>query len=98
MALSEYEQRVLAEIEQDLIAGNPGSAESVGRRPTVIPTAVWAVGTCLGLACVVLGLVIAGGIGTAVAVLGFVVIVAGCGAAVRSHRGRPPRPPRHAVM
>jgi Na+(H+)/acetate symporter ActP len=89
VALSEYEQRVLAEIEQDLIAGDPGFAESIRRHRTVIPTAVWAAGTCLGLSCVVLGLVIAGGIGTAVAVIGFVVIVTSCAAAFRSRRRRP---------
>jgi membrane protein implicated in regulation of membrane protease activity len=54
---------------------------------------VWAVGACLGLFCVVLGLVIAGGIGTAVALVGFAVIVAICAAALRSHRRRRPRPP-----
>jgi hypothetical protein len=98
VALSDYEQRVLAEIEQDLIADDPRFAESIGRRRPRIQTAVLAVGTCLGFSCVVLGLITAGGSGTAVAVVGFVVIVAICGAAFRSHRRRRPSPPHHTVV
>lgn len=94
MALSDDEQRVLAEIEQGLVADDARFAESLGRRRMGIPSAVWAVAACCGLGSVVLGLVMAGGIGIAVALVGFVVIVAVCWAALRSRRRRHPRPPR----
>jgi Flp pilus assembly protein TadB len=92
VALSDHERRVLAEIEQDLVADDPRFAKSIGRRRVGIRPAVWAVGIFLGLGCIVVGLVIAGGIGTAVAVVGFVVIVASCWAALRWYRRRRPRP------
>jgi Flp pilus assembly protein TadB len=92
VALSDDEQRVLAEIEHDLVTDDRRFAESIGRRRMDIPTPVWAVGICLGLGCIVFGLITAGGIGTAVAVVGFVVIVASCWAALRSYRRRRPRP------
>jgi hypothetical protein len=98
MALSDDERRVLAQIERDLVADDPGFAESISRRRVGIPRAVWAGGILLGLSCAVVGLVIAGGIGTAVAVVGFVLIVAGCAAALRAHRTRRPRPPRDTVV
>ena len=99
MALSDDEQRVLAQIEHDLVTDDPRFAESIERPRIGIPTAVWAVGIGLGLGCIVFGLITAGGIGTAVAVVGFVVIVASCSAALRSYRRRRPRPaaPRGGV-
>jgi Flp pilus assembly protein TadB len=97
VALSDDEQRVLAEIEQGLFAEDPGFAESTGRRRMGFRWAVWVVGMCIGFGCVVLGLVIAGGVGVAVAVFGLVVIVV-CAATVRSRRRRRPRrPPDMAV-
>lgn len=94
MALSDDERRVLAQIERDLVADDPGFAESISRRRVGIPWAVWAGGIFLGLTCVVIGLVIAGGIGTAVAVVGFVLIIASCAVALRARRPRRSWPPR----
>ena len=98
MALSDDERRVLAEIERDLVADDPRFAESIARRRVGIRPAVWAVGIFLGLSCVVAGLVIAGAIGTALAVIGFVAIVANCWAALRSHRRRRPQPPSNPAV
>jgi len=52
---------------------------------------------CFGLGCVVFGVVIAGGVGTAVALVGFVVVISICAAAFRSHRRRHRKPPRDTV-
>jgi hypothetical protein len=92
VALSDHERRVLAEIEHDLVTDDPRFAESIGRRRRGIATAAWAVGICVGLGCIVFGLTTAGGIGTAVAVVGSVLLVASCSAALRSYRRRRPRP------
>ena len=97
MGLSDDEQRVLAEIEQGLAADDPRFAGSIGRRRMRIPLVVWAVGVCFGLGCVVFGVVVAGGVGTALALLGFVVVISICAAVLRSHRRRRRRPPRDTV-
>jgi lipid-A-disaccharide synthase-like uncharacterized protein len=98
VALSDDERRVLAEIERDLVADDPKFAKSIERRRVRIPPAVWAVGIFGGLSCIVIGLVIAGAIGMATAVVGFVLIVANSWAALRSHRRRRPRPPRDPAV
>ncbi len=98
MPLSDYERRVLADIEQDLITDGSGLAKAFGPRRLRIPTAVWAVCGCLGFGCVVLGLITAGGLGAAVAVVGFVFIVASCWAALRLHRRQRPSPPHQAEV
>ena len=97
MALSDDEQRVLAEIEQGLLADDVRFPDSVGRHRPGVPSVAWAVGICVGLSCVVVGLVIANGVGIALALIGFAVIVAACWAALRSHRRRRRRPPRDMV-
>jgi Flp pilus assembly protein TadB len=93
VALSDDEQRALAEIEQGLIADDARLAESVQRRRMGIPSVVWVLGVCFGLGCVVFGVVIAGVIGTVVALVGFVVVVSICAAVLWSHRRRRGRPP-----
>ncbi len=88
MPLSDHERRLLAEIEQTLITDDRRFAGSTWPHWLQIPTAVWAVGAFLGLGCVVLSVIIAGGIGAAVAVVGVVLIMASCWTAFRSHRRR----------
>ena len=94
MALSDDERRVLAQIERDLVADDPRFAKSIARRRLGLPWFAWAFGGFLGPCCVVIGLVIAGGIGTAVAVVGFVLIIASCAVALRARRPRRSWPPR----
>jgi len=94
VALSDDEQRLLAEIEQGLVADDVRFPDSIGRRGPGVPSVAWAVGICVGLSCVVVGLVIADSVGIALALIGFALIVAGCWAALWSHRQRRRRPPR----
>jgi Flp pilus assembly protein TadB len=94
--LSDYEQRVLAEIERDLITDDPRFAAFIGPRTGITP-AVWAIaatlGLCCGLGCLALGVIFGGGVGATVTVTGLVLIVASCWAAVRACRSRRSAPP-----
>jgi hypothetical protein len=91
MPLSDHEQRLLDEIEQALYAEDPKFASSVrsarphNRARTMLALSV--LGTLLGLVVVIVGLGIGRGIGTAIGVLGFVLIVGSCAAAVSALRG-----------
>ena len=96
MALSDYEQRRLEEIERGLHNDDPGFADSINisvlrRHGRLVAAAVFVVGV----------LVLAGGavlaadlllVGVAVAVLGFLAMVAGAGL----FASRQPGPGRHA--
>jgi Protein of unknown function (DUF3040) len=90
MALSEYEQRRLDEIERALHSDDPGFAGSINigairRHRRLVAAMVFVV----GLLVLVGGAVLAQDlllIGVAVSVLGFVVMVAGAGLFV-GHRG-----------
>jgi hypothetical protein len=92
MPLSEREQRLLQEIEQALSTEDPRFLASVrwvrprGRGRTVGVLSV--VGVVLGLAVLFAGLGVGGGLGTAVGVLGFVLIVGTCLGGVIAVRGR----------
>lgn len=100
MPLSEHERRVLDEIERALTSDDPAFASSIGAGQSQerrrIRWVVSAVGASLGFGLVVLGLVLANGIGDAGAAVGFVLIVVSCWAAIRAWRDRrsaspPPR-------
>jgi hypothetical protein len=92
MPLSEREQRLLQEIEQTLSTEDPRFVASVRsarpRRGTRTVGVLCAVGVVAGLAVVLAGLASGGGLGTAVGVLGFVLIVGSCLGAVIAVRGR----------
>jgi hypothetical protein len=83
MALSEYEQRKLDEIERALHRDDPGFAGTINfatmrRHRRLVAAAVFVV----GLLVLVVGAVLAQGpplVGVAVSVLGFLVMVAGAG-------------------
>jgi hypothetical protein len=91
MPLSEREQRLLQEIEQALSTEDPGFVAKVSyarpRRPART-VGLCVVGVVLGVAVLIAGLTSAGGWGTAVGVLGFVLIVGSCLAGVIAVRGR----------
>jgi hypothetical protein len=82
MPLSEREQRLLQEIEQALSTEDPRFVASVRsatpRRGTRTVGVLCVVGVVVGLAVVLAGLASGGGLGTAVGVLGFVLIVGSC--------------------
>ncbi|MGX7680418.1 DUF3040 domain-containing protein [Jatrophihabitans sp. DSM 45814] len=88
MPLSEHEQRLLEQIEQALYAEDPKFASSVRsarpRNRTRSMLALAVVGVILGLALVLVGLV---KIVIPLAVVGFVLIVGSCVAAVGALRG-----------
>jgi hypothetical protein len=90
--LAEREQRLLQEIEHALSAEDPRFVASVRsarpRRGTRTVGVLCVVGVLVGLAVVLAGLASGGGLGTAVGVLGFVLIVGSCLAAVIAVRGR----------
>ena len=87
MPLSDYEQRVLDEIEHDLMTDDPRLAASITPGKSRITRVAWAIGALVGLGCVVVvGLITAGGVGATLAVVGFVIIVATCWATVRACR------------
>ena len=92
MALSEREQRLFEEIEQSLTADDPRFASTgrAGRSEgrTRIPVAVSVITAVLGFGCVVLGLIAGTGLGACIATAGFVLIVAGCWAAMGTRRHR----------
>ena len=79
MALSEHEQRALEEIEGMLTADDPSLASNLrsarGRRSVRAAVALLAV--LVGLGLVLLGVLLANAIGTAIAVIGFAATVAG---------------------
>lgn len=89
MPLSDHEQRLLDEIEQALYAEDPKFAASVRlartRSRTRRAAVLCVLGVAAGLALVLVGL-IANLI--ALAVVGFVLVVASCGYAVQVVRGR----------
>ena len=90
MALSEYEQRRLDEIERALHRDDPGFADAINigtrrRHRRLVAALVFLVGSVM----LVAGAVLAQGlplVGVPVSVLGFVVMVAGAGLI---HPGRP---------
>jgi hypothetical protein len=92
MPLSEREQRLLQEIEHALSAEDPRLVVSVSsarpRRGTRTVAVLCVVGVLIGLVVVLAGLASGGGLGTAVGVLGFVLIVGSCLGAVVAVRGR----------
>jgi len=92
MPLSEREQRLLQEIEHALSAEDPRFVVSVSsarpRRGTRTVAVLCVVGVVVGLVVVLAGLASGGGLGTAVGVLGFVLIVGSCLGAVVAVRGR----------
>ena len=87
MALSEYEQRKLDEIERALHRDDPGFAGTINfaamrRHRRLVAAAVFVI----GLLMLAFGAVLAQGpplVGVAVSVLGFVVTVAGAGLFLR---------------
>jgi len=90
MPLSEHERRLLDEIEQSLRAEDRRFALSirsgrVGPRTRIV-LALCVVSLLVGFGLVVLGAGEGTGIGTVVAVAGFVVIVASCWCVWRSRR------------
>jgi hypothetical protein len=92
MPLSEREQRLLQEIEQALSTEDPRFVASVrSARPgrgTRTVGVLCVVGVLVGLGVVLAGLASGGGLGTAVGVLGFVLIAGSCLAAVIAVQGR----------
>jgi hypothetical protein len=86
--LSDYERRVLDEIEQNLIMDDPRFVASISPRISRIPPLAWATSVLVGLGFVVLGLIAAGGVGVTFAVVGFMLIVGSSWAAVRACRDR----------
>jgi hypothetical protein len=92
MPLSEREQRLLQEIEHALSTEDPGFVAKVSsarpRGPARAVGVFCVVGVVVGLAVVIAGLTGGGGWGTAVGVLGFVLIVGSCLAGVGAVRAR----------
>jgi Protein of unknown function (DUF3040) len=90
--LSKHELRVLHDIEQALISDEPKFASSIwfggsDTRPRIGAPAL-AIAASLGVVCILFGLVTASGVGAAVAVAGFVLIVASCWGTVHAWRRR----------
>jgi hypothetical protein len=93
MALSEYEQRKLDEIERALHRDDPGFAGTINfaamrRHRRLVAAAVFVI----GLLMLAFGAVLAQGpplVGVAVSVLGFVVMVAGAGLLLSGRPGPP---------
>jgi hypothetical protein len=92
MPLSEREQRLLQEIEHALSTEDPSFVAKVSSaRPRRLSRPVGmscVVGVVLGVAVLIAGLTSPGGWGTAIGVLGFVLIVGSCLAGVIAMRGR----------
>ena len=74
MSLSEREQRLLEEIEQSLMAGDP-HVPPTGWMARVAAAAIAAI---VGLAFLIFGLVTGAVLGTVIATAGLVLIVVGC--------------------
>ena len=95
MPLSDREQRLLDEIERSLFADDPtfASPSRLGRSNPPRSRArlvVALIALLTGVGCVVVGLVFGTGLGAVIAVIGFVLIVAGCWVGVGT------RHPRHS--
>jgi hypothetical protein len=90
VALSDEEQRVLAEIEHALAAEDPYLAHAIecGRPRSRVLTVVPAVGLLCGIVLVVIGLLGVDAVHVATAVLGFMIIVVACLAGVTTYRRR----------
>jgi hypothetical protein len=92
MVLSEREQRLLQEIEDALSTEDPRFVAHVGsarpRRPARTVGVLSVLGVVLGVAVVIAGVTRGGGWGTAVGVVGFVLIIGSCLAGVVAVRGR----------
>ena len=89
MPLSEHEQRLLDEIEQALYAEDPKFASSVrsarARRRVRSSVLISVLGVLAGLALVLVGLLVSLPV---LSVVGFVLLVGGCGYAIQSLRNR----------
>ena len=93
MPLSDHEQRLLDEIEQALYAEDPKFANSVRsartRSRTRRSVAICVIGVLAGLGLVLVGLIATSvEVSIALSVIGFVLVVAACGYAVQTLRGR----------
>ena len=90
MPLSDHEQRLFAEIEQSLAADDGRFAPAA--RPRGPKTASRAsqvasvIAVLVGCGCIGVGLVTGIGLGTAIAAIGFLFLVAGCWLAIRAWR------------